>query len=417
MSKEQRIKFTILVSMVAVLLLRSMQHPTLALIVLAFGAFNTLLPVPGTQVVRAIAVGAVFAGLGWPDSAGIVVFLAAILWVPAYLIAVIIEYAPDSPNAIGRVLEPLADDAPGAETLSNVKARVAVAAGILSIVVVMLVYQWLGHDLRQTSALFIGIPGMLAIVVVLIVSPGSSVGVAMKATTVALLVSMIFLHEGALCVLMAAPLFYGIAGLVGHAADTSRRARTTGTQYLSGAVLLALPLMSLEGVTERTTLNRHESVTESRIVDAPSDAVGRALFASPRFDRERPPYLRSGFPSAIATRIDRDANGTRWVIRMRGGEMLITGMEPRAGDLVLALEEARPGMLRWRAVSDSSHMTHFLDWRESIVRWETIDEHTTRVTWTVTYDRRLDPSWYFGPMERYAMRLAAGYLIESVATP
>jgi hypothetical protein len=417
MSKDQRIALTILVSMVAVLLVRSMEHPRLALLVLAFGAFNTLLPTPGTRVIRGVAVGAAFVGLGWPDTAGVVLALVVILWVPAYFIAMLTHFERGGSDVMVSALEPLADDAPGVDTLLRVKARVAVAAGIFSVVVAMLLYQGLTDQLRQTSALFIGIPGLLAIVVVLMVSPGSSVGVAMKATTVAMLMSTIFLHEGALCVLMAAPLFYGIAALIGHAADEARLARKAGRRYLSGAVLLALPLMSLEGVTERTTLNRQESVTESRVVHASSEAVGRALVASPRFDRERPPYLRSGFPSAIANRVDRDANGTRWVIRMRGGEMLINGMEPRAGDLVLALEEARPGMLRWRAISDSSHMTHFLNWRESIVRWEPIDAQTTRVTWTLNYRRGLDPSWYFGPMERYAVHLAAGYLIDAVATP
>ena len=42
---------------------------------------------------------------------------------------------------------------------------------------------------------------------------------------------------------------------------------------------------------------------------------------------------------------------------------------------------------------------------------------TTRVTWTLRYRRGLDPAWYFGPMEQYAARLAAGYLIDTVATP
>ena len=41
----------------------------------------------------------------------------------------------------------------------------------------------------------------------------------------------------------------------------------------------------------------------------------------------------------------------------------------------------------------------------------------TKVTWTLHYRRSLDPAWYFGPWERYAARLAAGYLIDSVATP
>jgi hypothetical protein len=97
--------------------------------------------------------------------------------------------------------------------------------------------------------------------------------------------------------------------------------------------------------------------------------------------------------------------------------MRLNGMEARTGDLVLEVEESRPGLIRWRAVSDSSHMTHFLDWRASVVQWEAIDARTTRVTWTLRYRRGLDPAWYFGPMERYAMRLAAGYLIDSVATP
>ena len=62
-------------------------------------------------------------------------------------------------------------------------------------------------------------------------------------------------------------------------------------------------------------------------------------------------------------------------------------------------------------------MTHFLSWQESRVRWEAIDGARTRVTWTVRYSRDLDPAWYFGPMQRAAVYLAAGYLIEAVATP
>jgi hypothetical protein len=97
--------------------------------------------------------------------------------------------------------------------------------------------------------------------------------------------------------------------------------------------------------------------------------------------------------------------------------MLLNGMEARTGDLTLDLEEARAGLMRWRAVSDTSHMTHFLRFRESVVAWEPIDAQTTRVTWTLRYERDLDPAWYFGPMERYAARLAAEYLIDAVATP
>jgi hypothetical protein len=39
------------------------------------------------------------------------------------------------------------------------------------------------------------------------------------------------------------------------------------------------------------------------------------------------------------------------------------------------------------------------------------------VRWTIRYRRDLDPAWYFGPWERYAVRLAGNYLIDNVATP
>ena len=175
--------------------------------------------------------------------------------------------------------------------------------------------------------------------------------------------------------------------------------------------------MTLEGVTEYTTVNREESVTASRLVASSPDSVERALFKAPRFDRVKPLYLRAGFPSPTATRVERSADETRWVIQMRGGERLLTGMEPRAGDLTLKLEESRSGLVRWSAVSDTSHMTHFLMWEEAVVQWQAVSAYTTRVTWTLRYRRGLDPAWYFGPMERYAARLAAGYLIDSVATP
>ena len=67
------------------------------------------------------------------------------------------------------------------------------------------------HSLQQTAALFVGIPALLAIVVVFMVSPRSATGVACKAVTVGLLVSLLFLGEGMLCVVMSAPLFYAVA--------------------------------------------------------------------------------------------------------------------------------------------------------------------------------------------------------------
>lgn len=38
----------------------------------------------------------------------------------------------------------------------------------------------------------------------------------------------------------------------------------------------------------------------------------------------------------------------------------------------------------------------------------------TKVALTVHYERALDPAWYFGPMQRFAVEQSAQYLIEQV---
>jgi hypothetical protein len=67
--------------------------------------------------------------------------------------------------------------------------------------------------------------------------------------------------------------------------------------------------------------------------------------------------------------------------------------------------------------SDSSYITHWLTWHGSTVQWHAVAPGQTAVTWTLSYRRRLDPAWYFVPLERYGARLAARYLIETAATP
>lgn len=295
------------------------------------------------------------------------------------------------------------------------KARITLAAIIGAVAVASVAFRLIsGYGLQQSAALFLGIPALLAIAAVFSPAPRSATGVAMKAVTIGLLVSLIFLGEGMLCILMSAPLFYGVALVVGLLIDMSRgRERRHRNKLFSTIALLAFVPMSLEGVTEGTSFARESAASETRIVRVPAADVERALFELPRFERALPAYLSAGFPRPTSVRIDRN----RWVIRMRGGETRLNGMEPREGDLVLDVDASRPGVVQWNATSDDSHMTHFLLWRSARVEWEAIDAATTRVTWTLRYRRGLDPAWYFGPMEQYAARLAAGYLIDTVATP
>ena len=156
---------------------------------------------------------------------------------------------------------------------------------------------------------------------------------------------------------------------------------------------MVVPL-SLEGVVPSLAFDREERVTVTRTVEATPDEVRFALASTPRFDRELPPFFRLGFPTPTHT----------------SGEGLGIGDERRVmfahgrhhtGALVMRVTRADSASVAFTVASDSSYITHWLSWEEADVRWAPVGAGRTRVTWTLRYRRRLDPAWYFAPLERY----------------
>jgi hypothetical protein len=140
---------------------------------------------------------------------------------------------------------------------------------------------------------------------------------------------------------------------------------------------------------------------------APAD-VERALAQRPVYDAPLPPFLRMKFPLPASTSGEGLSLGDARTIHFAGGE-------GKPGDLTMRVTERNPSSVTFTAESDTSHIAHWLTWRTSNVAWRAAGPGRTEVTWTIVYDRELDPAWYFAPWERYAVRLAAEVLIENVA--
>jgi hypothetical protein len=222
--------------------------------------------------------------------------------------------------------------------------------------------------------------------------------------------SGILLGEGFICILMAAPLFYLVGTLIAIAADyAGKKAKERQRTTLCLILLIFVPL-SLEGTSDRLSFDRNETVEIDRIVGASAAEVKRAMEQTPEFNQPLPFYLRLGFPRPVHAEGGGVTIGDQRIVDFAGGE-------GRPGRLVLEVAEHKPGFISFRALSDTSHISHWLVWNEAVVSWNEIAPGKTRVCWTLRFTRRLDPAWYFVPWERYAVGLAAGYLIDTVAAP
>ncbi len=93
------------------------------------------------------------------------------------------------------------------EEKHSTRAQKSLALLIFTLAAARLAYGLLvGNGLRETAALFIGLPALIAIIIALTPQAKSATGMVFKGMTIALLMSGILLQEGFVCILMASPL-------------------------------------------------------------------------------------------------------------------------------------------------------------------------------------------------------------------
>jgi len=267
------------------------------------------------------------------------------------------------------------------------------------------------HHLEQTAALFIGLPAILAIAFASTSPARSATGMILRGMTIALLLSGIVVGEGLICIIFAAPLFYAIGLAIGLTLDyCKRRDRSHSGNAMYGLVIIPFLLLSVEGVNDHLAFPRDESVVEERVVPAGAMDVERMLGAMPRFDKTLPLVLRVGFPIPTGGGGEGLRPGDHRVVHF-------AAPKGRTADLILTVAERGAGMVRFRPLSDRTPIARWLQWQEAEVRWTGLDVDHTLVRWTLRYRRRLDPAWYFAPLERIAVQGAADYLIVTLAMP
>ena len=300
-----------------------------------------------------------------------------------------------------------------AEGRGPTKAQWVLAAVILGITVTVVVYRILvWQHVEQTSLLFIGIPSVLAMILALTPRSETVIGLICKAMAIALLISGLFLGEGFICILMASPIFFAVGILIGIIVNVARadHKKPSGTSVTCLVLLGAFAGMSLEGTSARLSFPKEEQVVVTKALTANPAAVEATLAATPVFDRALPPYLRLKFPRPVEAHGSGLSLGDRRTIHFAGGE-------GKPGDLEMQVAERSAGHVRFHATSDHSKVAHWMTWEDSDVSWREIAPGQTEVEWRIRFRRELSPAWYFGPWERYAVRLAAGYLIDTAATP
>ncbi|MEV4768368.1 hypothetical protein [Micromonospora humida] len=280
-----------------------------------------------------------------------------------------------------------------------------VLAGLISAFGMMVFVATVLDGRADSALLFVLLPTALAATLALL--PGRTAhGRVFVITTIALLLAAVALHEGAICVILAAPLVYAVS----HGTTALIRAlRDASRPYAVIAVPLLL-LPGLEGSGPAPRIAPDQSVEVVRVVALPADQVAARLAAGPRPVPVRSVPLRLlGVPTPGQVSGDGLDPGDRWVFGYHGSA------HGPGGHLLAEVETVGVQRVGFRFVEDSSITARWFRWRHATLSWRAVDERHTEVRIRVDYTRGLDPSWYFGPIQQVLLGAGTGHLLDMMA--
>lgn len=288
-----------------------------------------------------------------------------------------------------------------------------VIAGMASLVIQLLVR----HDLDHTALLYLAVPYSVAVLITLLRPYGNHdhwpqryLSHAVSALVV-FLMSSVVLFEGFICVLFFMPIYFvGVTlAFVAHAIADAWNARKGRT--LSVAIPLLVAALSTEGTSDVTTFDRSATATAVVTTEMTSAQLQQNL-ATPFELPKSSDWLLGLFPMPHTIEAGSLQVGDIHRVHTRYHRWFVTNTHN--GVIELRIDAVTPQRVLVSFVRDTSYFSSYVRLVGSEFRFVADDKGRTEVTLDIHYERRLDPAWYFTPIQAYAMDAMAAHLIEEV---
>lgn len=299
----------------------------------------------------------------------------------------------------------------------NKNILLLVIIGVVSVLIRLL----MEYNFDRSALLYVGIPFLIAITLLFIERPEPPhnwkrryVNIIILSLVV-MLGSSIILFEGFVCVLMFMPIYFFIILLMFllQAFKRYRNSKNQGRNYAHVLPLLIL-LSAFEGVIPEFSFEREYEVVSEKIIFANIDDIKNKLKQPIALDKSRH-WLLSLFPMPYDIDAETLVAGDVHTINFRYHRWFVTNTHE--GSMKLEISEVEDNYIRTRFVEDTSYIANYLKLYGTEINLEAMGNNKTKVSLRIKYHRFLDPVWYFGPLQEYAVGLSAQFLLDEVITP
>lgn len=301
----------------------------------------------------------------------------------------------------------------------NISKRLSVKSRSVVILVTIAVASVLIHLILRSSIngsalLYVGIPFLISMILLVFTDKNEKPTWKQKFKNhlrdafIIMMASSVILFEGFVCVLMFIPIYLSIILIVFIVVAINKK-------YKSRIGVHALPIvivvLSLEGTHPDLSFNRYNEVSSTSTVNRSIAGIKANLIRPVNLEDERVWFLDI-FPMPYEVDNHSLIEGATHTILYRYHRWFVANTHE--GETILKIVEVDDAFIRTEFIKDTSYISHYMKLHGTEIQMKALSEQSTQVTLTIKYDRLLDPAWYFGPLQKYAIEKTASYLISKM---
>ena len=270
--------------------------------------------------------------------------------------------------------------------------RITLNVLFLTVVVFVIGYKLINHiELQTTSALFIGLPMLIGLLVVNLTRTRDTFEMTVKVTVILLCLIAPLLGEGSICILMMAPIFLGVNLVLVLIYQSIRK------KYL---IFLITCLPFFTGFIEKNSLTQKQElskITTKTIVKGSLEQWQNRVSYSVYISKNIPIFLSLGFP--LPTKIS-DHNSQLLITFDKGGFWKVN-------------KKAEKNTIKYTLIKDTSKINRWIKIENSHVEIIRINHQKTLIKQTTSYYSKVFPRWYFSFFQKLAIKQLHKFAISS----
>jgi len=276
----------------------------------------------------------------------------------------------------------------------------------------------ISFNYATSALLYIGIPFLVSLILIMVRDPREPETwqkYYLNRVIDAMIImfgSSVILFEGYLCVMMFLPIYLSVITVMFLFKSYFEYAKKKGKGTLGMHILpLIIVVSAFEGITPELSYNRDEQVTITRVVNKNIAAIKNNLI-KPIDLQSNSPWFLTLFPMPSVINAETLMPGDVHEIHFDYYRWYFTNLHQ--GRMLLEITEVESNKIKTTFLDDTSYIASYLDLKGTEITLDKVDESHTRITLTINYKRKLDPYWYFAPVERYGITKTAEFLITEV---